>query len=300
MKRTPTTSPRSTRRSQKAQGEIGQAVDHPDPLDDRLRLAARRHVRARTASRSAPTTSPRRKKLWAGRSSRRSSSPTTCARTSTSAKPPAPRRTRRGTRSIRDWKRANADLAKQFERALRRQAARRPALADVQRRERQRRDARRRRHRDERDRQSAAGTRRRFGRPRSVDEDLPQGLRRVPARHVRRTQRPLRRARARDGGRRSTAWRLHGGLLPFCATFFNFLDYCKPALRLAALNKIRVHLRLHPRLGVLGRRRPDAPTDRAARDAARDAQRHRPAAGRRARNARSVEVRGPAGHRARR
>jgi transketolase len=32
---------------------------------------------------------------------------------------------------------------------------------------------------------------------------------------------------------------LHGGLLPFCATFFNFLDYCKAALRLAALNKVR-------------------------------------------------------------
>jgi transketolase len=32
---------------------------------------------------------------------------------------------------------------------------------------------------------------------------------------------------------------LHGGLLPFCATFFNFLDYLKPSLRLAALNKIR-------------------------------------------------------------
>jgi len=32
---------------------------------------------------------------------------------------------------------------------------------------------------------------------------------------------------------------LHGGLLPFSATFFNFLDYLKPALRLAALNKIR-------------------------------------------------------------
>jgi transketolase len=32
---------------------------------------------------------------------------------------------------------------------------------------------------------------------------------------------------------------VHGGLLPFCATFFNFLDYCKPALRLAALSKIR-------------------------------------------------------------
>jgi transketolase len=32
---------------------------------------------------------------------------------------------------------------------------------------------------------------------------------------------------------------LHGGLLPFSATFFNFLDYLKPALRLAALNEIR-------------------------------------------------------------
>src|SRR6202011_580107 len=32
---------------------------------------------------------------------------------------------------------------------------------------------------------------------------------------------------------------LHGGLVPFGATFFNFLDYLKPALRLAALNKIR-------------------------------------------------------------
>ena len=32
---------------------------------------------------------------------------------------------------------------------------------------------------------------------------------------------------------------LHGGLLPFAATFFNFLDYLKPALRLAAINQIR-------------------------------------------------------------
>ena len=30
----------------------------------------------------------------------------------------------------------------------------------------------------------------------------------------------------------------HGALLPFGATFFNFLDYCKPALRLAALSEI--------------------------------------------------------------
>jgi transketolase len=33
---------------------------------------------------------------------------------------------------------------------------------------------------------------------------------------------------------------LHGGILPFCATFFNFLDYCKAALRLAAITKLHV------------------------------------------------------------
>ncbi len=32
---------------------------------------------------------------------------------------------------------------------------------------------------------------------------------------------------------------VHGGLLPFGATFFNFVDYLKPALRLAAINQIR-------------------------------------------------------------
>ncbi|HYL27130.1 MAG TPA: transketolase C-terminal domain-containing protein, partial [Candidatus Nitrosotalea sp.] len=31
---------------------------------------------------------------------------------------------------------------------------------------------------------------------------------------------------------------LHGGLLPFAATFFNFLDYCKPAVRLGCLSGI--------------------------------------------------------------
>lgn len=31
---------------------------------------------------------------------------------------------------------------------------------------------------------------------------------------------------------------LHRGLLPFAATFFNFLDYCKPSLRLACLSGI--------------------------------------------------------------
>ncbi len=32
---------------------------------------------------------------------------------------------------------------------------------------------------------------------------------------------------------------LHGGLLPFAATFFNFVDYLKPAFRLACITKIR-------------------------------------------------------------
>ncbi|HEY5340150.1 MAG TPA: transketolase [Candidatus Aquilonibacter sp.] len=31
---------------------------------------------------------------------------------------------------------------------------------------------------------------------------------------------------------------LHGGLMPFCATFFNFSDYLKPALRLSALGSV--------------------------------------------------------------
>ncbi len=34
---------------------------------------------------------------------------------------------------------------------------------------------------------------------------------------------------------------LHGGLLPFGATFLNFLDYMKGAVRLAAINKIRCY-----------------------------------------------------------
>jgi transketolase len=34
---------------------------------------------------------------------------------------------------------------------------------------------------------------------------------------------------------------LHGALLPFGATFLNFLDYMKPAVRLAAINKVRCY-----------------------------------------------------------
>ena len=54
------------------------------------------------------------------------------------------------------------------------------------------------------------------------------------SRHQLRGAQPaLRRPRACHGGDAPTASRLHAGLLPFAATFFNFLDYLKPALRLA-------------------------------------------------------------------
>lgn len=32
----------------------------------------------------------------------------------------------------------------------------------------------------------------------------------------------------------------HGGVMPYCSTFFNFLDYLKPSLRLSALTKLHV------------------------------------------------------------
>ncbi|MGC1676155.1 MAG: transketolase [Candidatus Binataceae bacterium] len=37
-----------------------------------------------------------------------------------------------------------------------------------------------------------------------------------------------------------TGLALHGGILPFCATFLSFSDYMRPAIRLAALSKARV------------------------------------------------------------
>jgi len=40
-------------------------------------------------------------------------------------------------------------------------------------------------------------------------------------------------------GSAATGIALHGGLLPFTSTFFTFLDYMKPAVRLAAINKVR-------------------------------------------------------------
>ena len=44
---------------------------------------------------------------------------------------------------------------------------------------------------------------------------------------------------------------LHGGVMPFCATFLVFSDYMKPALRLAALNKLKTrYVFSHDSIGV--------------------------------------------------
>ena len=78
------------------------------------------------------------------------------------------------------------------------------------------------------------------------------------------------------------------GLRPYVATFFNFLDYAKPSVRLSALSRLPGDLGLHPRLRRARRGRPDPPADRAARNAARDARRVRLPPGRRQRDDRRV------------
>ena len=58
---------------------------------------------------------------------------------------------------------------------------------------------------------------------------------------------------------------LHGGFIPYGATFLMFSEYARNALRMAALMKMPTHLRLHPRLHRSGRGRPDPPAGRADR-----------------------------------
>ena len=112
------------------------------------------------------------------------------------------------------------------------------AVAGVQRRERQRRDARRRRHGDERDR-AARFPNSSAARPTSIRPRRP--ISRTAAISSRTTTPGATSTTACA----STRWRactngiaLHGGLLPFAATFFNFVDYLKPAVRLGCLTGI--------------------------------------------------------------
>jgi len=58
---------------------------------------------------------------------------------------------------------------------------------------------------------------------------------------------------------------LHGGLIPFSATFFTFSDYMRPAVRLAALMKLRsIYVFTHDSIGV----GEDGPTHQPVEQAA--------------------------------
>ena len=57
---------------------------------------------------------------------------------------------------------------------------------------------------------------------------------------------------------------LHGGIVPYCGTFLVFSDYCRPAIRLAALMGTAGHPCDDPRLHRPRRRRTDAPAGRAS------------------------------------
>ena len=105
--------------------------------------------------------------------------------------------------------------------------------------------------------------------------------------------------------RSPTASRSTAPSVPYCGTFLIFSDYMRPSIRLAALMKLRVDLRLHPRLDLRRRGRPDPPADRAARRAARDPGPHGVPAGRRRRDGDGLGLgaaarRGAGGARARR
>ncbi len=67
----------------------------------------------------------------------------------------------------------------------------------------------------------------------------------------------------------------HEGLVPFGSTFFTFSDYCKPAIRLAALVGRTLAVCVHPRFDRAGRGRPHASAHRAPDDAARGARPYR-------------------------
>ena len=49
----------------------------------------------------------------------------------------------------------------------------------------------------------------------------------------------------------SSGLALHGGLIPFAATFLTFSDYMRPAIRLAALMELRsIYVFTHDSIGV--------------------------------------------------
>ena len=131
------------------------------------------------------------------------------------------------------------------------------------------RHAQRRSGHHERDCEDRAGAVWRRGRPDRFDEDHLQGLAQLP-RRPEGPQRLLRRARVRHdgGGERDGGARRVDPVRLYLLRMFS--DYCRPALRLAALMSHALAVCVHARLGWVGRRRPDAPADRAPDEHAGD------------------------------
>ena len=77
---------------------------------------------------------------------------------------------------------------------------------------------------------------------------------------------------------------LHGGVIPYGGTFLVFSDYCRPAIRLSALQQVARHLCDDPRFDRPRRGRPDPPAGRASDEPAGDAQSRRLPPGRRGRD----------------
>ena len=68
---------------------------------------------------------------------------------------------------------------------------------------------------------------------------------------------------------------LHGGVIPYGGTFLIFSDYARPAIRLSALQQVRVDLCDDPRFDRARRGRADPPAGRASDEPAGDAQSRR-------------------------
>ena len=84
---------------------------------------------------------------------------------------------------------------------------------------------------------------------------------------------------------------LHGGIIPYRGTFLVFSDYCRPAIRLAALMGMRViHVMTHD-FDRARRGRADASAGRASGGAARDSEPARVPPGRRGRDGRVLAAR---------
>ena len=227
----------------------------------------------------------------------RSSSPT--ASTRRSAQPSAAQRAHAAWRErFEAWRGADAGPRRRVGRAPgpgRPLPGRRGGAAAIEWDRRQDRDPRRRRQGDGGVRALRPDDGRRRRRPRGVDEDRVPGVRDVhPARS--RAQRLLRRARARHGRRRSTAWRRTAGSCARTARrSCSSPTTCAARSACRALTGLRVAwVFTHDSVGA-GRGRPDAPAGRAPRRAARDPRPRRAAARRRERDRRGVarDPRGP-------